>query len=203
MSHQPKNLQGLDLGLTHICSGVAACPLCRFSINWRRSCLWLCCLPMVPLPLPGLPSWALEEAFSLAGTRCPRVRWYPSGSFSSLQRRGRVNGEGICKGKTGRQGGRDFDWNVIWIKNKLWGKNETNLIYIDKYLKFENRVLVDIFANSWLFFSIKSKWQELSSESPIKWCELSNTSQSCWSFLVHLHKIFFCIWKRTFVNYNC
>jgi hypothetical protein len=32
-----------------------------------------------PFPLPRLPDWASmgEEVLSPAGTRCPRVEWYP------------------------------------------------------------------------------------------------------------------------------
>jgi hypothetical protein len=47
-----------------------------------------------PFLLPGLPGWSSEgkNVPSPAGTRCPRVEWYPrGGEYISLRRRGWCN----------------------------------------------------------------------------------------------------------------
>jgi hypothetical protein len=45
-----------------------------------------------------------EDLLSPAGTGCPRVRWYPRGTFLSLRRVGRIMEGRICKVGTERRG---------------------------------------------------------------------------------------------------
>jgi hypothetical protein len=77
LSHRPKNMQSLDLDHLHICSRCAAWSSCGFHDNWSGCILWLCCLPLDPFLLTGLPCLDSvgEDAFSLAVTWCARVGW--------------------------------------------------------------------------------------------------------------------------------
>jgi hypothetical protein len=81
LSHQPRSMYGLDLCPLHIYSRCVAWTSRRFSNNWRSGCLWLCRLPLYPLPLSRLPGWASvgKDVLSPAGTRCSKAGWCPSG----------------------------------------------------------------------------------------------------------------------------
>ena len=51
---------------------------------------------------------------SPAGTRCPRMGWYPRGPSHSLSREGGISGESVAKvGLRGEEGGRGLDWDVM------------------------------------------------------------------------------------------
>lgn len=74
-----QNLPVGDLGLLYICSSCAACSSCEFPTNWGLGYLWLCCEPLGPFPVPGLPhvlSSVGEDVFSLQLTWCTRVSRY-------------------------------------------------------------------------------------------------------------------------------
>jgi hypothetical protein len=79
LGHQPWSMQELDLDPLHICNKCAAWCSCGSPNKQSRDYLDLCSLPLDSLPLPGLHGWASvgENGPSPAGSRCPRVGWYP------------------------------------------------------------------------------------------------------------------------------
>ena len=62
-----------------------------------------CCLPLDPLPLPGLPDWGSvgEEVLSPSGTRCPREECYLRGASPFRE----AEWGGIFEDWAGRKGG--------------------------------------------------------------------------------------------------
>lgn len=100
-------MQGLDLGPLYTCSICAAWSSCRSPNNWSRGCLTL---------LPAIRSHSyldclVEPQFErrclvLLGLDVPG--WgYTQRGLRFIWREGEgVIGRGICKGKTGRRGGR-------------------------------------------------------------------------------------------------
>jgi hypothetical protein len=71
VNHQPKSIQGPELGPLHICSRNVAWFSCGSPNNWNRGCLWYCSLPLDPLA--GLPGWA-SVAFSTTWLDAPGWR---------------------------------------------------------------------------------------------------------------------------------
>lgn len=51
----PKNMCGLDISFLHICSRCAGLSSYRSPNSWREGCLWLCYLPLTPIPPARLP----------------------------------------------------------------------------------------------------------------------------------------------------
>jgi hypothetical protein len=105
----------------HICSRCTAWPYCESPNNWRGSCLWLCCLPLILLPLAGLPDQASMGMISFVlvyidGTyRSPIVGWYKRGLPLLWE-----EGKGIMVVVVGNLWGREmeeegFDQAVTWI----------------------------------------------------------------------------------------
>ena len=88
LNHQPKSMQRLDGGPLHICSRCPAWSPCGSSkIRMGGDNLWLCCLPLDPFLLAGLPCLASvgEAALSPVSTWCAGGKemeggryWYPS-----------------------------------------------------------------------------------------------------------------------------
>jgi hypothetical protein len=54
LNNQPKIIQGLEIGLSHICNTCGAWSSCRFPNNWSDILFWLCCLTLYPVPLTRL-----------------------------------------------------------------------------------------------------------------------------------------------------
>lgn len=113
----------------YICSRYADWSSCGSTNNWSRVCLWLCCLPLNTVPLPGLPGRVRvrQDVLSPTGTRCPRVGWNPgAGRLLLLLREGkRVKGEiSIKAGQRGVGGLGDGLWSGYRVnkKNKLLKK---------------------------------------------------------------------------------
>lgn len=102
-------------------------------------CLWLCCLPVDTLSLPGLPDWVSQVGKGVpgsAGTRCSMVRWYPLGLLLWG-----VMGGGICEGSPVRKRGKGLQlrYNVNKKINNEINKNtslkKTESLYIYGWLE--------------------------------------------------------------------
>jgi hypothetical protein len=109
-----------------------------------------------------------EDVPSFAGTRCPRVGWYPREAPPYLTRREEKMREAFVRVGLEVEGGGGCDWDVKKIKNKLleekFRKSTNDLKIKKKNLPgAKNRVIQHLSQlRSWVQFSapilIKSKW---------------------------------------------
>jgi hypothetical protein len=80
LNHQLKNMYGLDLYPLQILSRYAAWSSSGSPNNWNRGCLCiiLCCPPLDPIFLAGLPylTTVREDAFTPDETQYARVGWH-------------------------------------------------------------------------------------------------------------------------------
>ena len=113
LNHQPNSTQRRDLNPhSPICSRCAAWSSCGSPNNWSRGCLWLCGLPLDPLPYLVGPHWE-RRRLGLLGLDLP----------------GEVGTQGGCKGRdkelvSAELGGEErLGCNVD--KNKPWKKGKT------------------------------------------------------------------------------
>ena len=110
LKQQSCSLYGSVLGSLHICYRSLVWYFCGTPNSEIWDCLWLCYLPLDPLPLTRLPGCVSlgENVLSPAETGCPRMGWYSRQASISWGEEERVIRRGIYKGRIWRKEGREL-----------------------------------------------------------------------------------------------